>query len=191
MQDTKKTLEIYNQALYPTMSEFGIDELVEDNVSPHNNQTIHDSHDVHNVRIVGYEVTPAEKDQIITLIEKQTQHTTLQTTTGPGGQYLPSPSFITLILAPSPPSLSPSRSPHISPSPSPSSSSSPSPSPSSSPPLPPFNLALSITPAGPDDETDSGDGEVAGVAAELAGPEPDRRSGLLVVDGEVDPRFGR
>ena len=33
MQDTAKTLEIYNQALYPTMCDVDIDELVEDNAS--------------------------------------------------------------------------------------------------------------------------------------------------------------
>ena len=34
MQDTSKTLEIYNEALYPTLTRFGINELVEDNASP-------------------------------------------------------------------------------------------------------------------------------------------------------------
>ena len=72
MQDTAKTLEIYNQALYPTMRNLDIDELVEDNASPHNNETIRDSHRTHNVRIVGYEATAAEKEEIRALIRQQT-----------------------------------------------------------------------------------------------------------------------
>jgi len=72
MQDTSKTLEIYNEALYPTLTRFGINELVEDNASPHNNETIRASHRGHNVRIVGYEATEAEKDDIRDLIRQQT-----------------------------------------------------------------------------------------------------------------------
>ena len=37
MQDTKKTLEIYREFLYPRMRELGLKDLVEDNASPHNN----------------------------------------------------------------------------------------------------------------------------------------------------------
>ena len=48
--------------------------LVEDNVSPHNNQTIRDSHRANNIAIVGYHATAAEKDRIRTLIQQQTVH---------------------------------------------------------------------------------------------------------------------
>ena len=74
MQDTKKTLQIYNDALYPTMQALGIDELVEDNASPHNNNDIRQSHRDNNIRIVGYEATQADKDEIVALIEEQTRH---------------------------------------------------------------------------------------------------------------------
>ena len=40
-------------------------------MSPHNNQTIRDSHYAHNIAIVGYEVTEAEKDDIRALIRQQ------------------------------------------------------------------------------------------------------------------------
>ena len=72
MQDTKKTLQIYNDALYPTMQQWGLDQLVEDNASPHNNATIRQSHEDNNIRIVGYSATPAENQQIRDLIEVQT-----------------------------------------------------------------------------------------------------------------------
>ena len=74
MQDTAKTLEIYNDALYPALTRFAIDELVEDNASPHNNEKIRQSHRDHNVRIVGYEATEEEKEQIKDLIRAQTAH---------------------------------------------------------------------------------------------------------------------
>ena len=74
MQDTKKTLEIYEDALYPTMRRFGITDLVEDNASPHNNQTIRDSHTRHRVNIVGYSATAAEKEDIRELIRQQCVH---------------------------------------------------------------------------------------------------------------------
>ena len=61
MQDTKKTIEIYDQALYPTLTAFGMDQIVEDNASPHNNNTIRDSHHAHNVRIVDYEATDSDE----------------------------------------------------------------------------------------------------------------------------------
>ena len=74
MQDTAKTLEIYEDALYPALQHFGIDSLVEDNASPHNNNDIRDSHRRHHVNIVGYHATAAEKDQIVALIRQQTTH---------------------------------------------------------------------------------------------------------------------
>ena len=40
MQDTSKTLEIYNEALYPTMRRLVLRDVVEDNASPHNNDDI-------------------------------------------------------------------------------------------------------------------------------------------------------
>ena len=70
MQDTAKTLEIYREALYPTMRSNHLTQLVEDNVSPHNNQTIRDSHRANNVNIVGYDVTATEKDEIRALIQQ-------------------------------------------------------------------------------------------------------------------------
>ena len=71
MQDTAKTLEIYREALYPTMRELGINQLVEDNASPHNNDTIRASHTHHNINIVGYRATEAQKDEIRGLIRQQ------------------------------------------------------------------------------------------------------------------------
>ena len=72
MQDTEKTLQIYEEALYPYMREHGLRDLVEDNASPHNNQKIRDAHKAHNIVIVGYSATEAEKDQIKELIRQQT-----------------------------------------------------------------------------------------------------------------------
>ena len=74
MQDTAKTLEIYEDALYPALTKYGLDSLVEDNASPHNNDEIRASHHRHHVRIVGYSATDAEKEQIIELIREQTRH---------------------------------------------------------------------------------------------------------------------
>ena len=71
MQDTQKTIEIYEEALYPTLARYGLDEIVEDNASPHNNETIRASHRAHNVRIVGYTATEEEKGQIRALIRVQ------------------------------------------------------------------------------------------------------------------------
>ena len=71
MQDTAKTLEIYAEALYPTLREWGMDEIVEDNASPHNNDAIRQSHRDNNVRIVGCNTTPAEKEEIKYLIRAQ------------------------------------------------------------------------------------------------------------------------
>ena len=73
MQDTAKTLEIYNEALYPTMQAYGLEQLVEDNASPHNNDTIRESHRQHNLQIVGYRATDEQKDEIWGLIERQTR----------------------------------------------------------------------------------------------------------------------
>ena len=72
MQDTEKTLEIYNEALYPTMQQQQMTKLVEDNASPHNNDTIRASHRTHNLQIVGYRATEAEKEEIRDLIRVQT-----------------------------------------------------------------------------------------------------------------------
>ena len=72
MQDTAKTFEIYRDSLYPTLLEWGMNEIVEDNASPHNNDHIRDSHRDNNVQIVGYSATPAEKEAIKVLIRAQT-----------------------------------------------------------------------------------------------------------------------
>ena len=71
MQDTAKTLEIYSKALYPTLRRLGIDEIVEDNASPHNNDDIRQSHTDNHARIIGYTATEDEKAQIIRLIHAQ------------------------------------------------------------------------------------------------------------------------
>ena len=72
MQDTSKTLKIYEESLYPTMQRLGLDQLVENNASPHNNETVRERHRRHNILIVGYdEVTTIEKDQIRALIRHQ------------------------------------------------------------------------------------------------------------------------
>ena len=74
MQDTVKTLEIYRENLYPTLQRFGLTDIVEDNASPHNNQTIRDSHRDNGARIVGYVATESEKTEIRDLIREQTRH---------------------------------------------------------------------------------------------------------------------
>ena len=54
MQDTTKTLEIYEDVLYPALTRLGLDSIiVEDNASPHNNEEIRNSHRRHNVNIMG------------------------------------------------------------------------------------------------------------------------------------------
>ena len=73
MQDTAKTIEIYEDALYPTLTRLGLDEIVEDNASPHNNDTIRASHTRHDVRIVGYTATDEQKEEIRRLIGEQTR----------------------------------------------------------------------------------------------------------------------
>ena len=74
MQDTSKTLEIYADALYPTLQEWGMTEIVEDNASPHNNDSIRQSHRDNGAQIVGYSATADEKAQIVDLIRQQTLH---------------------------------------------------------------------------------------------------------------------
>ena len=74
MQDTKKTLQIYEEALYPALEKYGIDSIVEDNASPHYNQKIRQSHRHHGVNIVGYHATPADKEEIKRLIRVQTRN---------------------------------------------------------------------------------------------------------------------
>ena len=74
MQDTEKTLQIYEDDLYPTLRRFGINHIVEDNASPHNNAAIRQSHRTHGVNIVGYRATEEEKEEIKALIREQTAH---------------------------------------------------------------------------------------------------------------------
>ena len=74
MQDTAKTIEIYEDALYPCLREYGLDSIVEDNASPHNNATIRECHRRHGVNIVGYRATPSEKEDIRALIREQVRH---------------------------------------------------------------------------------------------------------------------
>ena len=73
MQDTAKTIAIYDEALYPTLTRLGLDQVVEDNASPHNNDTIRASHTERDVRIVGYTATAEEKEQIRALIGHQNE----------------------------------------------------------------------------------------------------------------------
>ena len=73
MQDWKKTLEIYNEALYPRMRELGLRDLVEDNASPHNNDKVRESHRANGIRIVGYTANEDEKEEVRRLIEVQTR----------------------------------------------------------------------------------------------------------------------
>ena len=76
MQDTTKTLEIYEDVLYPALTRLGLDSIiVEDNASPHNNEEIRNSHRRHNVNIVGYNATEGEKEDIKALIRQQCTHT--------------------------------------------------------------------------------------------------------------------
>ena len=74
MQDTDKTLQIYADALYPTLTRLGIKHIVEDNASPHNNDRIRQSHIDNNVEIVGYTATQEDKDHIVALIHEQTRN---------------------------------------------------------------------------------------------------------------------
>ena len=74
MQDTNKTLEIYQEALYPTLDRLGLDHIVEDNDSPHNNDRIRASHDAHDAKIVWYSATEADKAAIRAAIEVQTRN---------------------------------------------------------------------------------------------------------------------
>ena len=64
-------MEIYEEALYPTLRRLQIDQIVEDNAIPHNNERIRASHRDNGARIVGYSVTAAEKDEIRALIRTQ------------------------------------------------------------------------------------------------------------------------
>ena len=74
MQDTKKTLSIYREVLYPYMRHHHLSNLVEDNVSPHNNDTIRAEHSSNNITSVGYRATRVEKTHIRSLIEAQTEN---------------------------------------------------------------------------------------------------------------------
>ena len=74
MQDTAKTIEIYEDALYPLLREYNLNHIVEDNASPHNNDTIRESHRQHGVNIVGYTATPEEKEDIKDLIREQVRN---------------------------------------------------------------------------------------------------------------------
>ena len=69
MQDTQRTLEIYKEFLYPHMRELGLKYPVDDNVSPHSNDIIRQSHKDH-----GCNVNDTQKEEIRKLIEFQTQH---------------------------------------------------------------------------------------------------------------------
>ena len=72
-QDIDKTLEIYEQDLYPVMRDQRLTRLVEDNASPHNSKRIREKHDEHGIEIVGYTATEAEKVEIVRLITEQTR----------------------------------------------------------------------------------------------------------------------
>ena len=73
-QDIDKTLQIYNDFLYPTMAANRLVHVVEDNASPHNSDRIRRRHTECGVHIVGYEATEAEKVEITRLITEQTRN---------------------------------------------------------------------------------------------------------------------
>ena len=75
MQDTSKTLETYEEVLYPILLQQGINSIVEDKQRhPHNNQTIRDSHHHHDVWIVDYEATEDGKEEIKDLVWVKVQN---------------------------------------------------------------------------------------------------------------------
>ena len=65
----------HRESLYPFLNEHNLDEIVEDNASPHNNDSIRLEHQRNNVRLVGYTATEEEKDHIRQLIRDQVSHT--------------------------------------------------------------------------------------------------------------------
>lgn len=72
-QDIDKTLQIYEDFLYPVMRDARITHVVEDNASPHNSERVREKHREHGVQIVGYHATAAEKEEIVRLITAQTR----------------------------------------------------------------------------------------------------------------------
>ncbi len=74
MQDTQKTIRIYEDSLYPFMHDHRLSWLVEDNASPHDNNTIREKHAEHDINLVGYTATGAEKLELVRLIKLQTKN---------------------------------------------------------------------------------------------------------------------
>jgi len=74
MQDTDKTIEIYEAALYPFMREHRLTWLVEDNASPHANDRIRVKHVEKGINLVGYTATESDKQEIVRLITVQTRN---------------------------------------------------------------------------------------------------------------------
>ena len=68
MQDTQKTLDSYRETLYPTLHRLGINHIVEDNESPHNNVSVTET------MVSTSWGTPYEKVTIVELIRDQTHH---------------------------------------------------------------------------------------------------------------------
>ena len=69
------TLTHNREALYPFLSQHNLNEIVEDNVSCHNNDVIREEHRSRNVQLVGYHATATEqeKEDIRALIREQVQ----------------------------------------------------------------------------------------------------------------------
>ena len=72
MQDTSKTLSIYRETLYPTLMQFGMRDIVEDNASPTTTTqsakaTVTTAHESSG----SYTATAAEKEEIKALIREQ------------------------------------------------------------------------------------------------------------------------
>ena len=72
-QDIDKTLQIYNDHLYPVMRAHRLRHIVEDNASVHNSERIREKHREQGIHIVGYEATEQEKAEIVRLITLQTR----------------------------------------------------------------------------------------------------------------------
>ena len=73
--NTQSHIHTHRESLYPFLNEHNLDEIVEDNASPHNNDSIRLEHQRNNVRLVGYTATEEEKDHIRQLIRDQVSHT--------------------------------------------------------------------------------------------------------------------
>ena len=79
--DTDTHLHTHREALYPFLVRHDLNEIVEDNASPHNNDEIRLEHQRNNVRLVGYTATEEEKNHIRQLIRDQVLYTFMLSST--------------------------------------------------------------------------------------------------------------